>query len=81
MNIIYSGICKLETGSGENYSRNPEYETKKRFQDQILQRTPIQGYCLCKKINILILQTYGNDKRSFRTVSAKAGLEKKQRNG
>jgi len=63
MNIIYSGICKLETGSGENYSRNPEYETKKRFQDQILQRTPIQGYCLCKKINILILQTYGNEKR------------------
>ena len=63
LKIIYSGICKLETGSRENYSRNPEYETKKRFQDQILQRTPIQGYCLCKKINILILQTYGNEKR------------------
>lgn len=49
LKIIYSGICKLETGSGENYSRNPEYETKKRFQDQILQRTPIQGYILSKK--------------------------------
>ena len=31
MNIIYLGICKLNAGPGENYPRNPEYETKKRF--------------------------------------------------